>query len=156
MSLIEYHLRSATSQDHTCIRRVICQARLNPLGISWQSFIIAENSSEAFLGCAQIKAHWDGTKELASIYVQPAYRNQGIAAGMIRELQGRTQVELWLTCRSSLMAFYKRFGFIEVTLPGEMPIYFNVVWWLFRFFSRLVGSGEGLAVMRWKRAEEIT
>jgi N-acetylglutamate synthase-like GNAT family acetyltransferase len=152
MSSIEFRIRSATSQDHARIRRVIRQARLNPLGVSWQSFIIAENSSVAFLGCAQIKSHRDGSRELASIYVQPSYRNQGIAAGMIRELQGRNRKELWLTCRSSLVVFYHRLGFIEVTRPGEMPIYFNVVWRLFRLFGRLIRSGERLAVMKWSRS----
>jgi N-acetylglutamate synthase-like GNAT family acetyltransferase len=155
MSLIEYRLRAATSDDHPRIRRVIRQARLNPLGVSWRTFIIAEDSNETFLGCAQIKLHKDGTQELASIYVHPAYRNQGIATEMIRELQGRSQMELWLTCRSSLGAFYAQFGFIEVTKPREMPPYFNVVWRLFRIIGCLVGVRGRLAVMKWKRSEGV-
>lgn len=147
MQEVEFHIRPARKLDQIIIRQLIHKARLNPLGISWQAFDIVEGPDGQVLGCGQIKRHRDGSVELASLYIAPEYRGQGIASALIRQLQSKARSDLWLTCRSDLIPFYARFEFLEVTDPREMPGYFRRVWQLFRLFKRLVGEGGHLAVM---------
>jgi len=150
MSGIDTHIRPATAEDQKLIRGVIRQARLNPLGINWRSFVIAEDMSKGFLGCAQIKSHKDGSRELASLNINPDHRGRGIAAILIKTLQDQERSNLWLTCRSGLTPLYIRFGFIEIVDATVMPLYFRRVWRLFQVFRRWFPHWEGLAVMWWQ------
>ena len=149
MHEVEFIIRPARESDQAILRQIINKARLNPLGISWRAFDIVEGARGQVLGCGQIKHHREGSKELASLYIAPEFRGQGIAAALIRQLQSKARSDLWLTCRSDLIPFYKRFEFTEVGDPTQMPRYFRRVWQLFRLFTRLVGGGEHLAVMHW-------
>ena len=45
-----------------------------------------DQSQGEVIGCAQIKPHRDGSRELASLVVHPDYRGQGIARRMIQYL----------------------------------------------------------------------
>jgi N-acetylglutamate synthase-like GNAT family acetyltransferase len=136
------------------IRKIIRQARLNPLSIRWPAFVMAEELSGSFLGCAQLKIHKDGSCELASLYVKPEHRNRGVAAALIQHLQEQSSSNLWLTCRSGLIPFYQRFAFIEIRETTRMPAYFRRVWHVFRYFERGLKLREGLAVMLWQRVED--
>jgi N-acetylglutamate synthase-like GNAT family acetyltransferase len=149
MQEIDFHIRPARKSDQTIIRQLIRRARLNPMGISWPAFDIVEGPGDMVLGCGQVKRHRDGSMELASLYIAPEFRGQGIAAALIQRLQSKARSNLWLTCRSDLIPFYARFAFTEVADPGEMPTYFRRVWRLFWLFKWLVGEGDHLAVMYW-------
>ena len=149
MTAIETRIRPAVAEDQKLIRAVIRQARLNPLGLHWRSFVIAEDLMRDFLGCAQIKSHKDGSRELASLYVKPEHRGRGIGSLLIRYLQDQERSSLWLTCRSGLVPLYERFGFLEICDATVMPLYFRRVWQLFHAFSRWSPQWEALAVMWW-------
>jgi len=150
MSTTEFRIRPAKKEDHTFIRKIIRRARLNPLGVHWPTFVIANKPNGDFLGCAQIKDHRDGSSELASLYVDPAFRGHGIAAAIIRHLQTQAQSDLWLTCRSGLVPLYQRSGFVEISDPSRMPAYFRRVWRLFNGLTRWSPQLERLAIMRWE------
>lgn len=154
MTPTETHIRSATIDDRKIIRRTIYRARLNPLDLAWQAFLIAEDGQGRFLGCVQLKHHNDGSKELASLYILPTHRGRGIAAKLIEAIMARAQDDLWLTCRSELVPYYERFQFYEVSDPGFMPPYFSRVWRLFRVFTQWSTSESRLAVMHWQPGSE--
>ena len=139
-------MRPAGPEDEARIKQLIHEAHINPIGLDWQRFILATTTEGAVIGCGQIKPHRDGSSELASIVVDPDWRDRGIASRIIEHLVDSHSGKLYLTCRGSLEPFYERFGFVTLPLE-EMPPYF-------RRISRLVGvldvfglAQEGLRVM---------
>jgi N-acetylglutamate synthase-like GNAT family acetyltransferase len=103
-------LRDATASDSATIRRIVRAARINPSGLYWPRFIVAEDGA-LIVGVGQVKPHRDGTREIASIAVIPARQGQGIGTAIIEELLRREKGTLHLTCRSRLQGYYERFGF---------------------------------------------
>lgn len=144
-----FNLRPAEVHEQLLIWRMVIGAGLNPLHLRWDNFILAEGAEGDILGCGQIKNHRDGSRELASIYVRPAARGQGVAQSIIKKLLAETSSPVWLTCRRELNDFYRRFGFEEVHSLERMPAYFRRVKRLVRFLSRSEGESP-LAVMRWR------
>jgi N-acetylglutamate synthase-like GNAT family acetyltransferase len=144
-----FQLRPAGAHEQLLIWRMVIGAGLNPLHLRWDDFILTEGAEGDILGCGQIKNHRDGSRELASIYVRPEARGQGVAKSIIKKLLAETSAPVWLTCRRELRDFYRRFGFEEVHSPESMPAYFHRVKRLVRLFSRADG-GSPLAVMCWR------
>jgi N-acetylglutamate synthase-like GNAT family acetyltransferase len=103
------------------------------------------------VGCGQIKPHGDGSRELASIAVAPAWREQGVARSIIEHLMAGEPGPLYLTCRASLGRFYARFGFQAIE-QAQMPPYFRRVSRLVNAFKSIRLVGEDLLVMRWERS----
>ncbi len=126
-----YDIRPACSQDAAAIRRLIRQVGINPFGLDWRRFLIAVDAEGELIGCGQVKPHRDGTRELASIAVNPDYRNQGIASAVIQRLLAENPPPLYLICRPSLQAFYVRFGFTSASL-AEIPAAYR---WMRRIFG---------------------
>lgn len=113
------YLRAATQHDQQTIQRMIREAGINPLGLHWPRFLIAQEGEE-IVGIGQVKVHSDGSRELASIAVIPARQRQGIATALIRELLRREDGVVYLYCRDTLETFYEPFGFRRV--PGaQLP-----------------------------------
>lgn len=100
------------------------------------------------LACAQVKPHRDGTRELASLAVQPDQRGKGLARRIILHLQAQHSPPLLLTCRAELQPLYRKFGF-RTLAPDEMSPYFRRIWRVVFVFSRLTRTPMRLAVMRW-------
>lgn len=142
-------LRPATDRDAGRIRSLILRVRINPTQLDWRRFVVAVDPAERLIGCGQVKPHGDGSRELASIAVRPAWRRRQVASAIVAELQRLHPPPLWLTCRPKLTGFYERFGFQIVEQPDAMPRYFQKILRLARLGDWL-GSGERLAVMRWK------
>lgn len=107
-------LRPALASDQKAIRALVRQARVNPLGIKWPNFMVAEIDGQ-IIGIGQLKVHRDGSRELASIAVQKAYRRQGIASMIIRELLDGEEGTLYLMCLEKMEGFYQGFGFRRAT-----------------------------------------
>lgn len=60
--------------------------------------------------------HW-----LTGLFVDPAYRAQGIAARLIAEAVNRVDEPVWLFCHPDLRGFYERRGFsFDPELPYAM------------------------------------
>jgi GNAT superfamily N-acetyltransferase len=94
-----------------------------------------------------VKPHGDGTRELASLAVQPAYRGQGVARQLIEHLLAHHPPPLYLTCRSRLQPLYEKFGFRAVP-PADLPLYFRRIARLAALFGRGFASPDGLRVMQ--------
>lgn len=124
-------LRDAVKADFPAIRALVRQTGINPLGLDWRRFIVAESPTGEFIGCGQLKPHSDDSLELASLAVVPAWRRRGVARLIIQALMAKAPHPLYLTCRGALGPFYEKFGF-RVLRPDEMPPYF-------RRLSRLAG-----------------
>jgi N-acetylglutamate synthase-like GNAT family acetyltransferase len=141
----QYMLRKAIKADHWAIKRLIWKEKLNPSGLDWKRFTVVVSASGQVVGCSQIKPHYDGSHELASMVVHPAYRDQGIARMIIEHQLNSTDDDLYLICQSELINFYEKFGFIKISKP-EMPIFFRRLSDLPTFFTHL--SKVQLLIMR--------
>jgi len=115
-------LRDATVEDQPTIRQIVRAANINPTGLEWPRFIVAEDGG-AIVGVGQVKPHRDGTRELASIAVLPGRQGQGIGTAIIEELLRREKGTLHLTCRARLQGYYERFGFRKLE-SRDYPPYF--------------------------------
>ncbi|MCF7535398.1 GNAT family N-acetyltransferase [Pseudomonas petrae] len=60
--------------------------------------------------------HW-----LTGLFVAPAERGRGVAAGLIAAALTSVEGNVWLFCEPELRGFYQRIGFVEVQdLPQEL------------------------------------
>jgi N-acetylglutamate synthase-like GNAT family acetyltransferase len=151
------YLRAAVAADAPAIRRMVRAAGINPLGLHWQNFVVAEDAlrageqGENVAGIGQVKRHGDGSRELASIAVRPELQGTGIGSAIVRTLLARERGPLYLICREELTGYYARFGFRAVT-AGLSP-YMRRIHRLGRAFvavARACGrDAPGPAVMVW-------
>ena len=142
----EILLRPACIKDQKTIRRIIHDARINPLSLDWHHFILAVDKNDRVLGTGQIKTHSDGTRELASIAVIPEFQRKGIASQIILYLLERNPPPLYLTCRASLGPFYEKFGFVQLN-HSDLKGYFFRLHRIGGFISRLGLTREDMLVM---------
>jgi ribosomal protein S18 acetylase RimI-like enzyme len=95
-------IRPAIEADQPTIRRLIKQANINRMDLRWLNFVVAEDGG-AIVGVGQVKAHSDGSRELASIAVVPELQGRGIGGAIIKTLLAREGDRvLYLTCRRQL------------------------------------------------------
>lgn len=139
-------LRPAQFVDRRQINYLVWRARLNPTGLDWRRFVVASSPDGKVIACAQIKPHRDGSEELASLVVDPDYRNQGIARQIVEHLIQKQDGNLYLMCRASLGDFYRKFGFKVISVP-DMPPYFQRVSKLTSIAKFMRKEGETLLVM---------
>lgn len=142
-----FQLRAARQTDLPAIRALIRLGRVNPLGLKWSRFVVAVAPGGQVIGCGQVKPHQDGSRELSSLVVHPAWRRRGVAGAIIGELLKRHPGELYLMCRAVLGPFYERFGFQRVD-QAHMPRYFRRIKRLSRIYEALVRDEKRLLVMR--------
>jgi N-acetylglutamate synthase-like GNAT family acetyltransferase len=142
-----FTIQPAKFEHANQIRNLVLRSGINPTGLDWKRFLVAESTDSGFIGCGQIKAHADGTHELASIAVEPKWRGRGVARAIIEALLVSYAGELFLMCQSSLGAMYEKFGFVGIT-ETEMPTYFRRVSKLAGVVANLAKSNERLLVMR--------
>lgn len=142
-----FTLREARLEDGEAIRSLVYGAHLNPFGLDWRHFVVAEDEDGCVIGCGQIKSHGDGARELASLVVRDDWRGRGVGKAIVARLIHGAGPPLWLMCRSELVGYYRRFGFREVGLREDLPRYFRWVHRLFTWFSRLAGRENRLAIM---------
>jgi N-acetylglutamate synthase-like GNAT family acetyltransferase len=144
---LNVHLRPAAASDAQQIRSLIHRVQINPIGLNWKHFVIAETEEGTFAGCGQLKPHADGSVELASIAVEEAYRRQRIATTVVEYLLAHSPRPLYLTCRPELVPFYARVGFKPVEFQ-HMPPYFKRIIRIVRLIGRVAGRQIGPQVMR--------
>jgi N-acetylglutamate synthase-like GNAT family acetyltransferase len=154
-----FTIRRATAEDERTIKALVRSSNINPIGIHWQRFLVAEDAApegRRILGIGQVKMHGDGSRELASIATVPDRRGEGIATAIIEILleteAGASSSPLYLTCRSHMAPFYERVGFRKVESLAGMPLYFRrlmrlakVLWVVASLFGRAEG---GLVMVR--------
>lgn len=146
----QHTIRPAAAENQPDIKQLIRDAGINPLGLHWSRFLIAVDSSQTIIGCGQVKAHRDGSHELASVAVAREWRKQGIAGQIIQALQQEHGPPLWLTCMDRLVPFYRPFGFGSVETTEDMPPYFRRASRFFNLYLVLSRGKGKLAVMVWQ------
>ncbi len=129
-------LRRATAADAKAIRMLIWRVGINPMSLNWRRFLVAVDEQDRVIGTGQIKPHGDGTREMASIAVQPERQGEGIGKTMIARLLLENELPLYLTCRDRMEPYYQRFGFRALSAT-EMPPYFRRIYRLASFMSRV-------------------
>ncbi|MEW6029527.1 MAG: GNAT family N-acetyltransferase [Chloroflexota bacterium] len=139
-------LRPATRADDAAIKALIRSSQINPMDLDWRRFLLAVTRDGEMVGCGQVKPHSDGTRELASIAVRPAWRGRGIARLIIERLLDESPRPLYLTCASGLGPLYEKFGFRALS-EREMTPYFRRLSRLATAFMKLA-RGQTLLVMK--------
>lgn len=140
-------LRRATRNDVRAIRDLIWRVKINPLSLNWQRFLVAVDDHDHLIGCGQIKPHRDGSRELASIAVQPEWQGQGIGHMIVAHLLAENALPLYLTCRSMMEPYYEEFGFQSVK-PEEMTAYFRRLFQLSQVLRLLSPEMDEMSVMK--------
>ena len=143
----KWTVRLANQNDSSAIRRLVISGGINPTGLDWRRFIVAEAPDGRVIGCGQIKPHRDGSHELASIAVAPEWRERGVARAIIERLLASQDGDLYLMCRSRLGPLYEKFGF-QALAETEMPKYFKKVSRLASFVEYFNKERETLLVMK--------
>jgi N-acetylglutamate synthase-like GNAT family acetyltransferase len=116
-------VRPATPADQETIVSFIRQAKLNPRDLHWENFLIAEEGGK-MIGIRQIKTHAQGTREVASGFVLPEYRRQGISARLMNELLAGETGPLYTMVSEKRAAYYEQFGFQRVEV-AQLPADFR-------------------------------
>lgn len=142
-------IRPARREEAGKIRRLIWQAHLNPTGLDWRRFWVAADEDGQILGCAQIRPHRDGSRELASLVVIPEARGKGFARELIEHFLSLEKPPLYLRCSATLQGLYERFGFRVIELE-EIPLSLRRSWQVMNWVkNHLFRNIPGMLVMRW-------
>jgi N-acetylglutamate synthase-like GNAT family acetyltransferase len=149
MSVLQ--IRAALESDQAFIEGLVKQVGINPNGLDWHRFLIAEDQGQR-IGIGQVKPHGPGVRELASIATVPERRGQGIATKIINALLEKETQPLYLMCEKHNETFYQPFGFKRIGVD-EMPPYFKRIaqfMWVMTFLMRLFGQSVELVIMKQK------
>jgi N-acetylglutamate synthase-like GNAT family acetyltransferase len=146
-SPVKFTLRPATAEDDPAIQRLVQIGHINPTGLDWRRFVMAISPTGEVIGCGQVKPHGDGSRELASIVVDPDWRGLGVARAIIERLLDENSGDLYLMCRSILGPFYEKFGFHSISRE-EMSRYFRRISRVAGLLRVLQSEGDSLLVMR--------
>jgi N-acetylglutamate synthase-like GNAT family acetyltransferase len=139
-------LRPAQPDDFPAIRNLVQRGKINPFGLLWSRFWVVVNLEGRIVACGQVKPHWDGSHELASIVVDPAHRGRGLARWVIEKLIEENPGTLYLTCKSSIAPMYEKFDFKEITF-GEQPSYFRFLRLIAYFLLRVKVTRSTIKIM---------
>ena len=147
---VPLNIRPATEEDQPTIHRFVKDARLNPMSLNWPNFVMAEEDG-AVVGVGQVKAHGDGSRELASIVVVPARQGSGIGSAVIRTLLANNPgAVLHLTCRSELQNYYERFGFRRLNRADYPPYFGRLI-----PIANLIGRIAGMQILVMRREASL-
>jgi N-acetylglutamate synthase-like GNAT family acetyltransferase len=112
-------IRHAVEEDQQTIVLFVRQAKINPRNLHWENFLVAEEENK-IVGIRQVKVHAQGTREVASGFVLPEYRRQGISARLMNELLARETGPLYTMVNEKRAPYYEQFGFQRVDV-SQLP-----------------------------------
>ena len=115
------NIRPARQEDQQTILSFVRQAKINPRNLDWERFLVAEENGQV-VGIRQVKVHTGGTREVASGFVLPEYRRQGVSARLMEELFARETGPLYTMVHEKWAPYYEQFGFQQVDfdrLPSD-------------------------------------
>ena len=95
----------------------------------------------------------DGTRELASLVTAPTHQGLGIGGAIVRTLQAASAEPLYLRCASHNVAFYQRFGFVDLApdaMPPDLRRTYLIVQRILRIVNAVASSQESMHIMRWQ------
>lgn len=144
-------IRLAVESDQPAIVSFIRQAKLNPRNLHWEHFLIAEENGK-IVGIRQVKVHKEGTREVASGFVLPQYRRQGISAQLMNAILARESGQLYLMCRDKRTYYYEPFGFRQLAVD-ELPADFRKEYRIGRIITSLLSlfSKDKVRIVPMKR-----
>ena len=142
-----FKLRPAIEDDVKTIRWLVRIGEINPTGLRWQRFMVAESPEGQVIGCGQVKSHRDGSDELASIVVHPDWRGRGVARAIIEHFLELYKGELYLMCRANLGPMYEKFGFHSLS-QEEMPRYFYRIMRMLGLLERVRSDADRVLIMK--------
>jgi len=112
-------VRRATVGDQAGITALVRGARLNPRGLSWPAFVVAEDGGR-LVGVAQLRRHPDGALELASLVVERAARGAGVATSLVDALLATEPGVVHTIVDRRYAGHFERWGFTLVGAP-QLP-----------------------------------
>jgi N-acetylglutamate synthase-like GNAT family acetyltransferase len=130
------NIRPAQQEDQQTIVSLIHQAKLNPRNLHWDRFLVAEENGK-IVGVRQVKVHAQGTREVASGFVLPEHRNQGISARLMNELLARESGPLYSMIDQKWLHYYEQFGFQQVD-ADQLPSDFHREYRIGRIITSLI------------------
>jgi N-acetylglutamate synthase-like GNAT family acetyltransferase len=147
-------IRPARQEDQQTIVSYVQQAKINPRNLHWQNFVVAEENGKV-IGIRQVKIHEGGTREVASGFVLPEYRRQGISAQLMNEILSREHSTLYLMCRDLRAPYYEQFGFRRVDV-SQLPSDFRKEYWIGRMVTTLISMfrKDRVRIIPMKRASQ--
>lgn len=132
-------LRSAAPKEIPYVRKILLQSAMNPLSLHPSNVLVAvvtdplTSKQDTVVGFGQIRPLEDQFYELASLFVLPEYRHQGIGTKLVGELLRRHDESMG-TKGSSLSStvclltlkpttsFYQKHGFSVVDSPSLLKL----------------------------------
>jgi N-acetylglutamate synthase-like GNAT family acetyltransferase len=121
-------IRRANAADQAVITALVRRARLNPRGLHWSRFLVADDDGR-IVGVAQVRLHTDGARELASLVVEPEYRDHGLAGQLIDGLLSGDHGRVHMLVDRPFADHYQRWGFHPTSprsLPGSMSRQYRI------------------------------
>ncbi len=135
MNTVPIRIRSATEQDQPAITTLVQNERLNPYGLDWRRFVVATDHG-GVVGAAQLRQHFDGSRELGPLVVRKEARRYGIASRLIDALLSTETARVFMITGAAFAAHYERWGFRPIEpVDAPSPIWRN--YWLGRLGSIL-------------------
>lgn len=141
MTDLDVTIRPATAADQPTIRAMVRQEMLDPTGLHWSHFWVAEARGQ-IVGIGQIRPKG---VELGSLIVKKEMRGRGIAGRLIRALLATREGPVYLECQGHMASYYAQFGFEEIR-PKDAPFPLNLKSGIGKTLARLFGMT--MAVMR--------
>lgn len=113
------HIRPARETDAETVARLVRGERLNPTGLDWRNFSVAEDEDVGggIVGAVQIRPHGP---ELGSLVVRADRRGRGVASRLIAAALERAESAVFVICPTALAGLYQRRGF-RPTPPLATP-----------------------------------
>jgi N-acetylglutamate synthase-like GNAT family acetyltransferase len=117
-------IRPATIADQHAISGLIREARLNPRDLDWRRFVVAADTRAGLVGCAQVRVHARGTRELASLAVTAARQGTGLGRRLVEAILASEPHDVYLMTRRETASYFERFGFRRIA-PSDAPADFR-------------------------------
>ncbi|MFZ5672831.1 MAG: GNAT family N-acetyltransferase [Pseudomonadota bacterium] len=121
-------IRRAVAEDEPAIQAMVRRERLNPHHLHFCNFAVAVIGDE-LIGASQIRHHRDGSRELGSVVVAPAWRGCGISARIIGFLLEDEVNTVHAITRRRHAHHYERWGFTAIPprqAPGPIRLNFRI------------------------------
>ena len=144
MNNVTVLVRRATAQDQPHIVSLARGEKLKPTGLDWPRFIVADDGGR-IVGAVQLRSHPDGSKELGSLVVTPAFRGRGIAARLIEKRLADANGRVLIITGAVHEDYYRRWGFRRIK-PSAAPPFVCANYWLGYLGGGLISLLRGRTV----------
>jgi N-acetylglutamate synthase-like GNAT family acetyltransferase len=121
-------IRAAVASDAAAIRALVRSEPLNPFGLHWPNFVVAERSGRV-VGAVQLRPVAPGVAELASLVVLPLERGRGLAARLIDAALARAPARVLVITAAARAVHYRRWAFGEApptATPGPVRLHLAI------------------------------